>query len=74
MSLDQVEEQLYVIAEDAMPANVLSEGQREAITSRAYLLAQKRGFAPGHELDDWLEAEEQLKAWNVGCACDTSWS
>lgn len=28
----------------------------------AYFIAEKRGFEPGHELDDWLAAEAQLVA------------
>jgi hypothetical protein len=28
----------------------------------AYFIAQKRGFEPGHELDDWLAAEAQIAA------------
>jgi len=30
------------------------------VTERAYLKAEKRGFEPGHELDDWLEAEKEI--------------
>ena len=30
------------------------------VTERAYLKAEKRGFEPGHELDDWLEAEKEV--------------
>lgn len=26
----------------------------------AYFIAEKRGFEPGHELDDWLAAEAEL--------------
>jgi len=29
------------------------------IAERAYSLAQARGFAPGGELDDWLQAERE---------------
>ena len=36
-------------------------GKKELIEKRAYELAQKRGFEPGHELDDWLEAEKAIK-------------
>jgi DUF2934 family protein len=28
----------------------------------AYFIAEKRGFEPGHELDDWLTAEAQIAA------------
>jgi hypothetical protein len=30
------------------------------IAERAYFRAEKRGFAPGHELEDWLEAEREI--------------
>ena len=30
--------------------------------AEAYYLAEKRGFAPGAELDDWLTAEAQIEA------------
>jgi hypothetical protein len=33
----------------------------ETISRRAYELFQKRGREPGHELDDWLRAERELK-------------
>jgi hypothetical protein len=32
-----------------------------AIAEAAYYLAQKRGFTGEHALDDWLDAEQQLK-------------
>ena len=32
----------------------------QAIRQRAYELYVKRGMAPGHALDDWLEAEAEL--------------
>jgi hypothetical protein len=34
--------------------------RRERIEILAYSLAQRRGFAGGCELDDWLEAERQI--------------
>jgi hypothetical protein len=33
---------------------------REAVSVRAYYKAEKRNFWPGHETDDWLEAEQEL--------------
>jgi len=30
------------------------------IATAAFYLAADRNFAPGHELDDWLEAERQV--------------
>jgi hypothetical protein len=32
------------------------------IARRAYELAQQRGFAPGAELQDWLQAEQEFDA------------
>ena len=32
------------------------------IATTAFYLAADRGFAPGHELDDWLEAERRVRA------------
>lgn len=31
----------------------------EQIAIAAYLKAEARGFEPGHELEDWLEAEAE---------------
>jgi hypothetical protein len=32
------------------------------IAEAAYYIAEHRGFAPGHELEDWLLAEKQIDA------------
>lgn len=32
------------------------------VATAAYYLAEQRNFEPGHELDDWLEAERQVRA------------
>lgn len=32
----------------------------QQIALRAYSKAEARGFSPGHELDDWLQAEREL--------------
>ena len=34
----------------------------------AYYKAERRGFAPGSELDDWLEAERELAAMTATTA------
>lgn len=37
--------------------------QRAAlIAEAAYLRAEQRGFAPGHEVEDWLAAESEVDA------------
>ena len=35
------------------------------VAERAYFRALQRGFAPGHELDDWLAAEHEVAAMLV---------
>lgn len=32
------------------------------IATAAYFRAVQRGFEPGHELEDWLQAEQQLRS------------
>jgi hypothetical protein len=32
------------------------------IAECAYYKAENRDFAPGHEIDDWLEAEREFRA------------
>ncbi len=39
----------------------LSDPRHAAIAEAAYFRAERRGFAPGHELEDWLAAEEEIK-------------
>jgi hypothetical protein len=34
--------------------------REEAIRHEAYLRAERRGFEPGYELEDWLAAEKDL--------------
>ena len=34
---------------------------REMVATAAYYRAEKRGFEPGHEMDDWLEAEQEIR-------------
>ena len=40
----------------------LSPELEERITQRAYEIAERRGLSPGHELDDWLQAEREIEA------------
>ena len=37
------------------------EEQKLMISEAAYYRAENRGFVPDHELEDWLEAEKQIK-------------
>ena len=35
---------------------------RETVQKRAYELFLKRGKQPGHELEDWLQAEREISS------------
>ncbi len=41
---------------------IIDTQRQEAIELAAYYLAAERGFEPGHELEDWFEAEMQFDA------------
>ena len=38
----------------------LAEQRERRIREAAYLRAERRGFAPGHEAEDWLDAEQEV--------------
>jgi hypothetical protein len=40
--------------------NITSEERWKMIAITAYHKAEKRGFAPGNELQDWTEAEQEV--------------
>lgn len=46
-------------ATSAQPA---PERRQQLIAETAYFIAERRGFAPGNELDDWLRAEAEVEA------------
>lgn len=39
-----------------------SGSREERIAQAAYWRAERRGFEPGHDLDDWLHAEREIDA------------
>jgi hypothetical protein len=42
--------------------SMLEEMRRSMIAETAYHIAERRGFQPGHELEDWLHAEKEIDA------------
>lgn len=61
------------VPEALVPDTVRTDGQQQTasestqtrwqrIARRAYELAQQRGFRPGAELSDWLQAEQEIDA------------
>ena len=42
------------------PAGVPSEQRRHYVEMAAYYIAERRGFAPGNPLEDWVQAEAEI--------------
>lgn len=49
-----------LISENSSPSVPLDQ----RVATAAYYRAEKRGFSPGAELDDWLEAEREISSGN----------
>lgn len=45
---------------EPMPSGLGVEERSRRIAEAAYYRAEKRGFCPGCEMDDWLEAEKEI--------------
>jgi hypothetical protein len=43
-------------------APVSADDRRAMVAEAAYLRAERRGFIPGHETEDWLAAEQEVDA------------
>jgi len=50
------------VTETPARMQVTPEARRDLIAENAYLRAERRGFAPGHETEDWLAAEIEVDA------------
>jgi len=60
-----------VKAAASKPAGFAGPGQRAALIAKAaYFRAESRGFAPGHETEDWLAAEAEVDAKLLGGAAE----
>jgi hypothetical protein len=55
-------------ADDAMTA---PPERVEMIAVAAYYFAERRGFAPGQDLEDWLQAEKEIDAGAAGTTAQT---
>lgn len=49
-------------APDHSDTQLAQELRRAMIAEAAYYRAEKRGFAPGDELGDWLQAEAEIES------------
>lgn len=48
------------VAATAAGAGTGAAGHQPKVALAAYFIAEKRGFEPGHELDDWFAAEAEI--------------
>jgi len=48
------------IVKSELRPNVVHINLEDEIRRLAYLLAERRGFQPGHEAEDWLSAEREV--------------
>lgn len=44
------------------PPSVSENERRNRVAMAAYLRAERRGFEPGHEVEDWCAAEAEVSA------------
>jgi hypothetical protein len=44
----------------AARAELSPEEVRKLVSEAAYYRAKQRGFAPGHEVEDWIQAEAEV--------------
>lgn len=45
----------------ATPVSLSEEERQRRIAEVAYFIAERRGFAPGNEADDWAQAEAEVE-------------
>lgn len=59
---DKEVQQLVAAAAEARPVD-----HQKQVALAAYFTAEKRGFEPNHELDDWLAAEAEIAEAEQSC-------
>jgi TfoX/Sxy family transcriptional regulator of competence genes len=59
---DELEEETEEARAESGRAAPTARQREQMIAVAAYYRAQKRNFDPGHDLEDWLEAEAEINA------------
>lgn len=60
-----IESTTETVVDEAMPDSAICLPDHDVwVAEMAYYKAEKRGFEPGHELEDWLEAEQEYLLLN----------
>jgi hypothetical protein len=63
---DELENNLVELAKERGRTKPTAEERDHMIAVAAYYISQRRSMEPGHELEDWLEAEAQIDAALAG--------
>lgn len=63
-----VQDTVVAESEQNVAAAASAEAVRQSIAEAAYFKAEKRGFASGCDVDDWLAAEAEI----TGCSLQQS--
>lgn len=64
---DEIEKKSSTLAPKSDEPTVLIQIEQQ-IRQRAYELYDQRGRADGHDLDDWLQAEREIKGTQTNAA------
>src|SRR5450755_4940525 len=64
---DEIEKKLSTLAPKSAEPTVLIPIEQQ-IQQRAYELYERRGRAEGHDFDDWLQAEYEIKGTQANAA------
>jgi hypothetical protein len=61
-SIDRLEDVAAPVVSERVVAAPTPRERDQMIAVAAYYRAQRRNFEPGHDLEDWLEAEAEVDA------------
>jgi len=61
-SVDSDAKEPHVVSPEQVPVEMPAGPTHEEIRQRAYEIHCERGYAHGQDLEDWLQAERELKA------------
>jgi hypothetical protein len=50
-----------IVKTDSRSSNVLPINLEDEVRRLAYEMAERRGFEPGHETEDWIAAEREVR-------------
>lgn len=64
--IEQISQKNTTTMKQSEPLQATRKLPQEQIATAAYYKAERRGFTPGMELEDWLEAEKEIQERGAG--------